>query len=59
MVDPKLPRSVAEKLGAIRTAGQHEFPTGDIDRMLAEIEGRFGIAETNLAPSKNEPCRDR
>lgn len=30
--DPK------KKLAAVRHAAQHSFPTGDIDRMLAEIE---------------------
>jgi hypothetical protein len=28
----------ARKVTAIRKAAQHEFPTGDIDDMLAEIE---------------------
>ena len=32
MTDP------ARKLGAIRAANRHAFPTGDIDQMLAEIE---------------------
>ena len=27
-----------KKLGIIRTAAQHDYPTGDIDRMLTEIE---------------------
>jgi hypothetical protein len=26
------------KLAAIRSAAQHDFPTGDVDTMLAEIE---------------------
>lgn len=30
--------SAAKKLAAVRAAVQHEFPTGDIDTMLAEIE---------------------
>ena len=30
--------SVAKKLEAIRAAVKHEFPAGDIDQMLAEIE---------------------
>jgi hypothetical protein len=30
--------SVGKKLEAIRTAARLEYPTGDIDRMLAEIE---------------------
>jgi hypothetical protein len=29
---------VARKLAAIRAATQYEFPTSDIDNMLAEIE---------------------
>lgn len=29
---------VEKKLAAIRAAAKHEFPTGDIDTMLAEIE---------------------
>ncbi len=38
--------SVSKKLGAIRLATQHEFPSGDIDGMLAEIEAGYG-ASTN------------
>lgn len=33
---------VARKLNAIRAAAKHEFPTGDIDQMLAEIESGYG-----------------
>jgi hypothetical protein len=33
---------VEKKLGAIRAALKHEFPTGDIDQMLAEIESGYG-----------------
>ena len=29
---------VEKKLAAVRAAVKHEFPTGDIDTMLAEIE---------------------
>lgn len=29
---------VGKKLEVIRAAARHEFPTGDIDQMLAEIE---------------------
>ena len=29
--------SIAKKLEAIHDAAQHEFPSGDIDQMLAEI----------------------
>jgi hypothetical protein len=38
MVGQNQLRRVTEKLEAIRTAAEHEFPTGDIDTMLAEIE---------------------
>ena len=31
-----------KKLQAIRTALKHDFPTGDIDQMLAEIESGYG-----------------
>jgi hypothetical protein len=31
-------RSAEEKLRAVRAAARHEFPTGDIDQMLSEIE---------------------
>jgi hypothetical protein len=30
--------SAAKKLEVIRAAAQHDYPTGDIDTMLAEIE---------------------
>jgi hypothetical protein len=30
-------RSIKEKLEAVRRAAKHEFPTSDIDQMLAEI----------------------
>ena len=30
--------SINRKLAAIRAAARHDFPTGDIDRMLREIE---------------------
>jgi hypothetical protein len=32
---------VSKKLQAIRTAVQHDFPTADIDQMLAEIESGY------------------
>jgi hypothetical protein len=38
--------SVGKKLEAIRTAARLEYPTADIDRMLAEIERGYG-AGTN------------
>lgn len=31
-------REAQEKLDAIRRAAEHDFPSGDIDQMLAEIE---------------------
>lgn len=34
--------SISKKLEAIRMAVQHEFPSGDIDQMLAEIEAGYG-----------------
>ncbi len=34
--------SVEKKLQAIRAAVKHEFPTGDINQMLAEIESGYG-----------------
>ena len=37
--------SLDKKLAAIRTAAKHEFPVGDIDRMLAEIEQGYGSGE--------------
>jgi len=33
--------SVSKKLESIRIAAQHEFPAGDIDSMLAEIEAGY------------------
>jgi len=37
--------SLDKKLAAIRAAAKHEFPVGDIDRMLAEIEQGYGSGE--------------
>jgi predicted ATPase len=34
-------REAQEKLDAIRRAAEHDFPTGDIDQLLAEIERGF------------------
>ncbi len=31
-----------KKLGVIRAAAQHDYPTGDIDTTLAEIEKGYG-----------------
>ena len=33
---------VGKKLEVIRAAAKHDFPLGDIDRMLAEIESEYG-----------------
>jgi hypothetical protein len=40
---PRGPRE--RKLAAIRAASRHEFPTADIDEMLAQIESGYGRAE--------------
>jgi hypothetical protein len=34
--------SASKKLEVIRAATQHNYPTGDIDTMLAEIERGYG-----------------
>jgi len=34
--------TTAKKLEVIRAAAQHDYPTGDIDTMLAEIEKGYG-----------------
>ncbi|MCU0256225.1 MAG: hypothetical protein MUF60_05750 [Vicinamibacterales bacterium] len=33
----------SRKLAAVRAAARHEFPTADIDQMLAEIEQGFDL----------------
>jgi hypothetical protein len=33
--------NAAKKLGAVRHAAQSEYPVGDIDQMLAEIEAGY------------------
>jgi hypothetical protein len=33
--------NAAKKLGAVRYAAQSEYPVGDIDQMLAEIEAGY------------------
>jgi hypothetical protein len=33
--------SVSKKLEAIRVAAQHEYPSGDIDQILSEIESGY------------------
>ena len=37
--------SIDKKLEAIRAATKHEFPVGDIDEMLAEIEQGYGSGD--------------
>jgi hypothetical protein len=34
--------AAGKKLEVIRAAAQHDYPTGDIDTMLAEIERGYG-----------------
>ena len=34
--------TTGKKLDVIRAAAQHDYPTGDIDTMLAEIEKGYG-----------------
>lgn len=34
----------ARKLSAVRAAARHEFPTADIDQMLAEIERGYDVS---------------
>jgi len=34
--------SISKKLDSIRIAAQHDYPAGDIDSMLAEIEAGYG-----------------
>jgi hypothetical protein len=36
--------TVGKKLGVIRAAARLDYPTGDIHRMLAEIEAGYGSA---------------
>jgi hypothetical protein len=35
--------SVGKKIEAVRTAARFEYPTADIDQMLAEIERGYGM----------------
>jgi len=35
-------REASKKLEVIRAAARHSFPTGDIERMLSEIERGYG-----------------
>jgi hypothetical protein len=36
--------SISKKLESIRIAAQHQYPAGNIDGMLAEIEAGYGTA---------------
>ena len=36
-----------KKLAAVRTAAMHEYPTADIDQMLAEIASGYRSSEPN------------
>jgi hypothetical protein len=59
MFDQKPLRTVAKKLEAIRLAMQHEFPTADVDIMLAEIEkGRSETAAPTPALRKIDSCKE-
>lgn len=40
-------KSVDKKLAVVRAAVRHEFPTGDIETMLAEIESGYGSGTSN------------
>ncbi|MGB7848403.1 MAG: hypothetical protein WBL63_22510 [Candidatus Acidiferrum sp.] len=37
--------SISKKLEAVRAAAQHEFPAGDLDKMLEEIEQGYKSAD--------------
>ena len=39
--------SVGKKLEVIRAAARHDFPSAEIDRMLAEIESGYGSGAHN------------
>ena len=52
------PRGAADKkLGAIRAAARFDYPTADIDQMLAEIEMGYGAASpaTRMSQPAGEP----
>lgn len=36
------PKTIEEKVQAVRWAARHEFPTADIHQMLEEIERGYG-----------------
>jgi hypothetical protein len=63
VIDYQPLRTVEEKLDTIRKAAQYQFPTGDIETMLEEIErGRFEAfplpTEVPVIDLKIEPCPD-
>jgi hypothetical protein len=58
MTDQEPTGSVAKKLEAIRIAARFEFPTADIETMLAETEAGYQPAEPSPERSKIEPCKD-
>lgn len=37
--------SIGKKLAVIQRAARHDYPVGDIDAMLAEIEAGYGTGE--------------
>lgn len=49
--------AVGKKLGAIRAASRLDYPTADIDHMLAEIEMGYGSASpaTRMSRLAGEP----
>ena len=44
--------TAAKKLGVIRAGARLDFPTGDVDRMLAEIEMGYGSATAENRKSR-------
>jgi hypothetical protein len=55
MADQEPPRRIAEKLATIRIAAQHEFPSGDIENLLSEVESGYLTCATS--PLDTEPCQ--
>lgn len=41
---PSSSEAPERRLAAVRAAARHEFPTGDVDDMLAEIERGYGAS---------------
>jgi hypothetical protein len=44
--------TVGKKLGVIRAAARCDYPTGDIDRILAEIEMGYGTSAPAIEKSR-------